>query len=203
MGVRHEDARKNMTCWPPFSRQRNKASGQSLRLQWRTFAADMHGGAFTKNSNRRNDVRHYRLSIRDLLDFAGLSSNLAYITSVFIGYIGTDSIGSLIKRFAAKKAGVEDGRNQRKAFLDMLAWSEGTDNGRQKTRNHGYDVIVGGELFTDYSDHPQTCHAKPKTQINRRRTLPASFLLVGCLPQAVWPERLLSEKSGRCGIAAD
>ena len=41
--------------------------------------------------------------------------------------------------------------NQRKAFLDMLAWSEGTDNGRQKTRNHGYDIIVGGELFTDYS----------------------------------------------------
>ena len=22
-------------------------------------------------------------------------------------------------------------------------------------RNHGYDVIVGGELFTDYSDHPR------------------------------------------------
>ena len=75
--------------------------------------------------------------------------------------------------------------NQRKAFLDMLAWSEGTDNGRQKTRNHGYDVIaVGGELFTDYSDHLWACHAKPKTQISRRRTLPASFPLVGCLPQA-------------------
>ena len=44
--------------------------------------------------------------------------------------------------------------NQRKAFLDMLkAWSEGTIDGRQKTRNHGYDVIVGAELFTDYSDH--------------------------------------------------
>ena len=39
----------------------------------------------------------------------------------------------------------------------------------------------------------QTCHAKPKTRINRRRTLPASFPLVGCLPQAAWPERLLSE----------
>ena len=93
--------------------------------------------------------------------------------------------------------------NQRKAFLDMLAWSEEliTD---VKARNHGYDVIVGGELFTDYSDHPRKlCHAKPKTQINRRRTLPASFPLVGCLPQAAWPERLLSEKSGRCGIAAD
>ena len=23
----------------------------------------------------------------------------------------------------------------------------GADNGRQKTRNHGYDVIVGGELL--------------------------------------------------------
>ena len=37
--------------------------------------------------------------------------------------------------------------NQRKAFLDMLAWSEGTDNGRQKTRNHGYDVIVESYLL--------------------------------------------------------
>ena len=36
--------------------------------------------------------------------------------------------------------------NQRKAFLDMLAWSEGTDNGRQKT-NHGYDVIVGQRKY--------------------------------------------------------
>ena len=71
--------------------------------------------------------------------------------------------------------------NQRKAFLDMLAWSEGTDNGRQKTRNHGYDVIG---LFTDYSITSQTCHAKPKTQISRRRTLPQPFPLVGCLPQA-------------------
>ena len=44
--------------------------------------------------------------------------------------------------------------NQRKAFLDMLAWSEGTDNGRQKTRN-AVMTSLGGELFTDYSDHPR------------------------------------------------
>lgn len=44
---------------------------------------------------------------------------------------------------------------QRKAFLDAIAVGEGTDNGRQKTANHGYDVIVGGSLFTDYSDHPR------------------------------------------------
>ena len=48
---------------------------------------------------------------------------------------------------------------------------EGTDERRQKTRNHGYDVIVGGELFTDYSDHPRKLYAKPKLKINRRRTL--------------------------------
>ena len=73
----------------------------------------------------------------------------------------------------------------------MLAWSEGTDNGRQKTRNHGYDVIVGGELFTGLLRSPsQTCHAKPKTQINRRRTLPFSLLVDAAL-QAAWPERLL------------
>ena len=44
---------------------------------------------------------------------------------------------------------------QRKAFLDMLAWSEGTDKKGQPTSNRGYDVIVGGSLFTDYSDHPR------------------------------------------------
>ena len=38
----------------------------------------------------------------------------------------------------------------------------------------------------------QTCHAKPKTQINRHDAT-ASFPLVGCLPQAAWPERLLSK----------
>ena len=45
--------------------------------------------------------------------------------------------------------------NQRKAFLDMLAWSEGTDNGRQKTRNHEARHCRRKELFTDYSDHPR------------------------------------------------
>ena len=80
--------------------------------------------------------------------------------------------------------------NQRKAFLDMLAWSEGTDNDVRKPENRGYDVIVGGELFTDYSDHPRklvTLNPKLKsTGAGRYQLLP----LVGCLPQAAWPERL-------------
>ncbi len=56
--------------------------------------------------------------------------------------------------------------NQRKAFLDMLAWSEGTDNGRQKTRKNGYDVTWRRRrLFTIYwlPDHPLV-NPKPKTQ---------------------------------------
>ena len=71
----------------------------------------------------------------------------------------------------------------------MLAWSEGTDNGRQKTRNHGYDVIVGGELFTDYSDHPRklvTLNPKLKSTGAGRYQL---LTLSGMLPQAAWPEK--------------
>ena len=73
--------------------------------------------------------------------------------------------------------------NQRKAFLDMLAWSEGTDNGRQKTRNHGYDVIVGGELFTDYPDHPcKLVTLNPKLKSTGAGRYQLLSLLVGCLP---------------------
>ena len=102
-----------------------------------------------KNSNRRNDVRHYRLVHSWTFDFAGLSSNLAYITSVFIGYIGTDSIGIYLSTPLLKKAD-EDGRtsiiNVRRSSI-WLAWSEGTDNGRQKNQNRGYDVIVVSYLL--------------------------------------------------------
>ena len=50
----------------------------------------------------------------------------------------------------------------------------GTDNGRQKTRNHGYDVIVGESYLPIDSITSQTCHAKPKLK-STGRTLPASF----------------------------
>ena len=90
--------------------------------------------------------------------------------------------------------------NQRKAFLDMLAWSEGTDNGRQKTRNHGYDVIVGGELFTDYSDQYRKLVTLNPNSNQQAPTLPASSRY-GMLTAS--SRFSTSEKSGRCGIAAD
>ena len=39
---------------------KEQGTGQSLRLQWRTFAADIMAVRFTKY-NDANDVRHYRL----------------------------------------------------------------------------------------------------------------------------------------------
>ena len=73
----------------------------------------------------------------------------------------------------------------------------------RKPENHGYDVIVGGELFTDYSDHPRklvTLNPKLKSTGAGRYQLLSRWWMSS---QAAWPERLLSEKSGRCGIAAD
>ena len=72
--------------------------------------------------------------------------------------------------------------NQRKGVPRYAGVVGGTDNGRQKTRNHGYDVIVG-ELFTDYSDHPRklvTLNPKLKSTGARRY----SFFPVGGMPTA-------------------
>ena len=88
--------------------------------------------------------------------------------------------------------------NQRKAFLDMLAWSWRTDNGRQKPEIT-YDVIVGGELFTITLITSQTCH-KTQTQSIAPDATSFSFLLVGYRKQLGLST--LSEKSGRCGIGS-
>ena len=75
----------------------------------------------------------------------------------------------------------------------MLAWSEGTDNGRQKTRNHGYDVIVGGAIYWLLRSPSQTCHAKPKL----KSTGAGRYQLLSCWWDAYRKqlslERLLSE----------
>lgn len=52
--------------------------------------------------------------------------------------------------------------DRKMAFLRTIAFSEGTDIARQPTKNKGYDVIVGGALFTDYSKHPGVSVWLPK-----------------------------------------
>lgn len=51
------------------------------------------------------------------------------------------------------------------AFLDTIAFSEGTDKPGQPTKDRGYDVIVGGGLFSGYSDHPRKLVELPKLGI--------------------------------------
>ena len=149
MWVRHEDARKH-DLLAAILAAKEQGIGAILAFAMAYLRGRYNGGVFTKTAIDATMCAIIAQFIRDLLDFAGLSSNLAYITSVFIGYIGTDSIGSLIKRFAAKKLSrrcrsIINGRSS-------ICWRSRREliTGRQKTRNHGYDVIVGGELFTDY-----------------------------------------------------
>jgi muramidase (phage lysozyme) len=49
------------------------------------------------------------------------------------------------------------------AFLDVLAWSEFTS--RIAGSDDGYNVIVGGALFSDYSDHPREKVWIPKWKV--------------------------------------
>ena len=75
--------------------------------------------------------------------------------------------------------------NQRKAFLDMLAWSRELITDVRKPGNHGYDVIVGGELFHRLlrSLPSQTCHAKPE-KLKSTGADATSFFPVGGMPTA-------------------
>ena len=71
----------------------------------------------------------------------------------------------------------------------MLAWSEEliTD---VKTRNPWLWRHCRRRAIYWLLRSPSQHHAKPKTQISRRQTATSFFPLVGCLPQAAWPERL-------------
>lgn len=65
-----------------------------------------------------------------------------------------------------------------KAFLDMLAWSEGTSTS-PATKLDGYDVIVTGidkkpEIFTDFSAHPFAAGRKSKVINSKGLTSNAS-----------------------------
>lgn len=55
--------------------------------------------------------------------------------------------------------------DRKQAFLKAIAYSEGTDHPRQKTKDNGYDVLVGGDLFTGYADHPRILVTLPRLGI--------------------------------------
>ena len=148
-----------------------------------------------ESSNRRNDVRHYRL-VHSAIFWNRCRTKQSRLYNERVYRLHRYWLRWFAyQTLRCKKAGVEDGEinNQRKAFLDMLAWSEGTDNGRQKTRNHGYDVIVGGELLL-VLDHPHANLSRAQTQNSNQQSAGHWLSRWDCLPQTAWPERLLSEK---------
>ena len=93
--------------------------------------------------------------------------------------------------------------NQRKAFLDMLAWSEGITTDVEKPEIMVMMSLQAESYLLITPDHPgKLVTLNPK--LNQQAPDATSFFPVGgCRRSAAWPERLLSEKSGRCGIAAD
>ena len=72
--------------------------------------------------------------------------------------------------------------NQRKAFLGCAGGSEGTDNGRQKTKSWLWRHCRRRAIYWLLRSPSQTCHAKPKTQINMPDA--TSFFPVGGMPTA-------------------
>ena len=74
--------------------------------------------------------------------------------------------------------------NQRKAFLDMLAWSEGTDNDVRKPEIMVMTARKRREPFTDYLVLPRKLVTlNPKLKSTGAGRYQLLFLLVGCLPQ--------------------
>ena len=73
--------------------------------------------------------------------------------------------------------------NQRKAFLDMLAWSEELITDVRKPEIMDCGIIVGGEPVTDYSDHPlKLVTLNPK--LNQTGAGRYQLLPVGGMPTA-------------------
>ena len=100
--------------------------------------------------------------------------------------------------------------NQRKAFLDMLKKRRGrreliTDVRKPEAMSLPDVILAGGELFTDYSDHPRkpTSAVKNSNQqapdaTNLSRWWDAYRKQLGLKDFS--PKR---SGSGRCGVAAD
>lgn len=67
------------------------------------------------------------------------------------GVVGRNTWGALMAQQKVPAKSQASQEANLRAFLDTIAHAEGTD---RYGNNDGYDVIVGGELLSDFSDHP-------------------------------------------------
>ena len=100
---------ENMTCWPPFLAAKEQGTGAILAFAMAYLRA-YNGGAFTKTVIDATDAPLSPSSFVTFSTSPGLSSNLAYITSVY--RLHHNDLLSAGLNVAKQKAGVEDGRNQ-------------------------------------------------------------------------------------------
>ena len=116
-----------------------------------------NGGAFTKTLIGWRCARRYHWFIRVTFSKHGLSSNLAYITTCLsatsvLTRLVRLSNASLLKKPEQKMVEIN---NQRKAFLDILAWSEELITDVRKPEIMVMTSLQSGGITNDYSSHPR------------------------------------------------
>jgi len=91
------------------------------------------------------------------------------------------------------------------AFLDMLAGSEGTDNGKQPTKGHGYDVIVGGQAVDPLCRSPARAGVAVQAghQVHGRRPLTAAVAVLRRVSSVARAAGFLARQSGPDRYSAD
>ncbi|NEQ98246.1 MAG: peptidoglycan DD-metalloendopeptidase family protein [Cyanothece sp. SIO2G6] len=120
------------------------------------------GGTTTENNRVGRDTNQRVRAIAEDTVWAGLIQDAilcgvclgAVLTAVGYRFVTTKAAAAL-QQFCDTMPLVEcnitmdrSTHDQKiQAFLDVMAWAEGTGD--------NYDIIVGGDRFTDYSDHPR------------------------------------------------
>ena len=94
--------------------------------------------------------------------------------------------------------------NQRKAFLDMLAWFEWTDNDVRKPEIMVMTSLQAWERFTDYSDHPRKLVTLTQNSNQQAPDATSFSRWWDAFPrQAAWPGKTSPKSQDAVVLAAD
>lgn len=126
--------------------------------------------AFEAGSKTADTTPEVKMNSNDVLNTQRLLKNLGYYSGAVDGQFGTMSraaLHSAVQSIAPTAHSWKDSikkpySDRIAAFLDMIAYAEGTI--RFGIAN-GYNVIVGGHTFSDFSDHPRRTIDLPKLGI--------------------------------------
>ncbi|HAC66180.1 MAG TPA: lysozyme [Cyanothece sp. UBA12306] len=109
---------------------------------------DSPGEKFNLSKGEKIAVNWYRSAPRNHWEFE-LKSNRG---GFFNWYAFKDHVE--VKNGSPLDGGISASR-QLMAFLDMVAWAEGTDKNIGDGQKTGYNIIYSFQTFSDFSDHPR------------------------------------------------